>query len=76
MTQDLVASDDAIEECIEALEDLVISLAHLPPLALAQAMGTHLEGLLGALVAAGGCMPGEIRSFLSEIGRGALGEAD
>ncbi len=60
-----------IEECIEALDELLLSLEHLPPRALAQALGVHLGGLLRALLASGDCSARDVRDFLREIERGA-----
>lgn len=59
-----------IEECIEALDELIMSLGHLPPRSLAQALGIHLEGLLRALLASGDCSAREVKGFLREIERG------
>lgn len=64
--------EEPIEECIEAIDELVMSLQHHPPRALAEAMGTHLEGLLRALLTAGECSAQDIRDFLREIERGAF----
>lgn len=61
-----------LEECIEALDELIMSLEHLPPRALAQALGVHLEGLLRALLASGDCSARDVWELLREIGRGAL----
>ena len=61
-----------IEECIEALDELIMSLEHLPPRSLAQALGIHLEGVLRALLASGDCSPREVKEFLREIERGAF----
>ena len=64
---------EPIEECIEALDDLIMSLERHPPQAVAEAMGTHLEGLLRALLASGACAAQDVRDFLREIELGALG---
>jgi hypothetical protein len=45
------SDDDAVvEECIAELEELFMSLDRYPPTAVAVAIGTCLEGLLGALL--------------------------
>jgi len=64
--------DTVIEECIEELEELVMSLDRYPPAAVAVAMGTYLEGLLGALLDERQCTAAEVRELLREIERGAL----
>ena len=64
--------EEPVEECIAALDELILHLERHPPGALAGAMGTHLEALLRAMLAAGECSAGDIRDFLREIERGAL----
>lgn len=67
------SDDDAIvEECIEELDELVMSLDRYPPAAVAVALGTHLEGLLGALLDERQCTAEEIRELLREIESGVL----
>jgi hypothetical protein len=64
--------DAAVEECIEELEELVMSLDRYPPAAVVVAMGTYLEGLLGALLDERQCTAGDVREFLREIEAGVL----
>jgi len=66
--------DAAVEECIEELEELVMSLDRFPPAAIAAAMGTYLEGLLGVLLDERQCTAEEVRELLREIESGVLGE--
>lgn len=66
--------DAAVEECIEELEELVMSLDRYPPTAVAVAIGTYLEGLLGALLDERQCTADEIRGLLREIESGVLAE--
>ena len=63
-----------IEGCIEALDEAVISLAHYPPRALAEALAVHLQCLLATLHSEGQCTRADIRGRLDEIARDALGE--
>ncbi|MGH8180805.1 MAG: hypothetical protein ACRETR_07480, partial [Steroidobacteraceae bacterium] len=67
-----------VEECIEELNELVMSLDRYPPAALAVAMGTYLEGLLGALLDDRQCTAEEVRALLREIESGVIdsGPAD
>ena len=65
--------DEMVEECIEELEELVMSLERYPPRAVAVALGTYLEGLLGALLDERQCAPEEVRELLREIESGAIG---
>jgi hypothetical protein len=67
------SDDDAVvEECIEELEELVMTLDRYPPAAVAAALGTYLEGLLGALLDERQCTEDEVRQLLREIESGAL----
>ena len=61
-----------IEECIEELEELVMSLDRYPPAAVAVAIGTYFEGLLGARLDEHQCTADEIRELLREIESGVL----
>lgn len=67
-------SDDeaVVEECIEELNELVMSLDRYPPAAVAVAMGTYLEGLLGALLDDRQCTAEEVRALLREIESGVI----
>lgn len=64
-----------IDECIEELDEIVMSLDRYPPAVLAVAMGTCLEGLLGALLDGDLYTAEEARELLRAIELGALGEA-
>jgi len=64
--------DTVFEECIEELDELVMSLDRFPPAAVAVAMGTYLEGLLGALLDDGQCTTDEVRTLLREIESGVI----
>jgi hypothetical protein len=67
------SDDDAVvEECIEELDELVTSLDRYPPAAVAVAIGTYLEGLLGALLDERQCTADEVRELLREIESGVL----
>jgi len=66
--------DTTIDECIEELDELVMSLDRYPPTAVAVAMGAYLEGLLGALLDEQLCTTEEVRELLKEIESGVLDE--
>jgi hypothetical protein len=66
------ADDAVVEECIEALDELVMNLDRYPPGAVAVAIGTYLEGLLGALLDERQCTADEVRELLREIELGIL----
>jgi hypothetical protein len=67
-------SDDeaVVEECIGELEEFVMCLDRYPPAAVAVALGTYLEGLLGALLDERQCTADEVRELLREIESGVL----
>ena len=67
------SNDEAVvEECIEELDELVMALDRYPPTAVAIAIGTYLEGLLGALLDERQCTAEEVRELLREIESGVL----
>lgn len=69
------SNDEAVvEECIGELEDLVLALDRYPPAAVAVAIATYLEGLLGALLDERQCTADEVRELLREIESGVLEE--
>lgn len=63
-----------IEECIEELDELVMTLDRYPPAAVAVAIGTYLQGLLGALFDERQCTADEVHQLLREIESGVLQE--
>jgi hypothetical protein len=65
-------NEAVIEECIEELDELVTTLDRYPPAAVAIAIGTYLEGLLGALLDERQCTADEVRELLREIESGVL----
>jgi hypothetical protein len=65
-----------IEECIDELDQCLTSLQRFPEAVLAAALRVHLAGLLRALVDAQQCGRGEVRQFVLELEREALGVGD
>ena len=67
------SDDDAlVEGCIEELERLIMRLDGYPPATIVVAMGTYLEGLLGALLDEHLCTAEEARELLREIESGVF----
>jgi hypothetical protein len=62
------------EECLQELDELIMSLDRYSPTAVAVAMGTYLEGLLGALLDEGRCTADDVRELMQEIETGILQE--
>lgn len=73
-TKEIPKTDDEVivEKCIEELDAIVTTLDRYPPGAVAVAIGTYLEGLLGALLDEHQCTAEEIRKLLREIESGIL----
>lgn len=73
-TKEIPKTDDEVivEKCIEELDAIVTTLDRYPPGAVAVAIGTYLEGLLGALLDERQCTADEIRKLLREIESGIL----
>ena len=65
---------EAIEACIDALDESIALLSHHPPRALAAALAVHLQAVLAVLHAEGESSAEEIRQWLEEIVRGACAE--
>jgi len=65
-----------VEECIEELDEIIMALDRYPPAAVAVAIGTYLEGLLGALMDERQCTADEVRELLREIESGVLESQD
>ena len=57
--------DDVVEQCAEKLDGLVTSLERYPPTAVAVAIATYPEGLLGALLDERQCTVDEIRELFA-----------
>ena len=67
---------EAVEACIEALDEATGMLAHHPPRALAAALALHLQGLLAVLHTQRELSAAQIWGLLEEVARGAcLGSA-
>lgn len=66
------ADESVVEECIKEIDELVTCLDRYPPGAVAVALGTYLEGVLGALLDEGQCTANEVRQLLREIESGVL----
>lgn len=73
-TKEIPRTDDEVivEECIEELDELVTTLDRYPPGAVAVALATYLEGLLGALLDERQCTAEEVRELLRQIESGVL----
>jgi len=72
--EDTAGDEAVIDECIEELDELVMSLERYPPAAIAVAMGACLGGLLGALIDERRCTSAQARELLREIESGVLDE--
>jgi hypothetical protein len=66
--------ESVVEGCLQELDEIIMSLDRYPPAAVAVAMGTYLEGLLGALLDEDQCTAEDVRELLREIEAGVLQE--
>ena len=67
------ANSGTIEECIDALDELIDRLDRYPPPVLAFALRAHLGGLLRAMVDNQVCTREQARQFVVELEQEALG---
>ncbi len=65
--QDPTARDDAIEECLDEINEFVATLDRYPPATVAVAMSVHLQTLLCALVECKLCTAEQVRNFVQEL---------
>jgi hypothetical protein len=64
--------DNSLEQCLDAMNDLMISLQRYPLGVLAVALRVNLETLLQALLERQMCSREEVRDFVRELEREAL----
>ena len=64
--------DSSLEQCLDAVNDLMISLQGYPLSVLAVALRVNLETLLQALLERQMCSREEVRDFVRELEREAL----
>ena len=63
----------SIEECVDELDQFVVTLERYPETVLAFAMRVHLAALLRAMVENQVCSRGDVRQFLFSLEHEALG---
>jgi hypothetical protein len=68
--------DGTIEECVDAIDTFVDGLERYSVPVLAFAMRVHLSGLLRAMVDGEICSPNDVRQFVHELEKDALGEGE
>jgi hypothetical protein len=74
-TPDSSSPNATLEECIDELNDFVLGAERFSSDVLAMAMRTHLAALLRALLEHGECSREEAATFIAELGREVLEEA-
>jgi hypothetical protein len=65
-----------LEECMDEINDFVLTLDRYPPLMVAATLRAQLEVLLRALLECDMCSRREVRQFVQELEREVLEEAD
>ena len=66
--------DGTLEECLDEINDFVLTLDRYPPRMIAVAMRAHLEILLRALLECDMCTRQELKTFVREIEQEVLEE--
>lgn len=67
------ADATALEQCIDEMDQFIDTLARYPPPVLAFALRSHLGALLRAMADERACSREDVRQFLVELEREALG---
>ena len=76
MSTGQLSEAEAVEACVEALDEATGMLAHHPPRALAAALAMHLQGLLAVLHSQHELSTEQIWGLLEDVAQGAsLGSA-
>lgn len=65
----------AIEQCVDEIDDFVATLERYPESVIAMALRIHLAALLRAMLDDELCSRDEMREFLIELERQALGDS-
>ena len=66
--------EDALEECLDALEDIVARMERFPPALVALTLRLHLEILLEKLIERRLATREEVRAFLQDLEQNTLPE--
>ena len=65
-----------LEECMDEVNDFVLTLDRYPPLMVAATLRSQLEALLRALLECDMCSRREVRQFVQDLEQEVLEEAD
>lgn len=69
-------SAEAIEECLDELNDFVTTLDRYPPTTVAVAMSVHLQSILRALLECDLCTRQQVREFVDDLERDIFEESE
>jgi hypothetical protein len=72
--QEPTAAQGAIEECLDEINDFVMTLDRYPPTIVAVGMSVHLRTLLRVLMECELCTRQQVREFVRELERDTLEE--
>jgi len=67
--KDPTTSEGAIEECLDEINDFVMTLDRYPPNVVAIAMSVHLQTMLRTLMVCDICTRQQVREFVRELER-------
>jgi hypothetical protein len=63
---------DAMEECLDEIDDFLGTLQRFSDPVIALSLRMHLAALLRAMAASGGCSPEDVREFVAALEHEAL----
>ncbi|HWG96048.1 MAG TPA: hypothetical protein VN647_03090 [Nitrospira sp.] len=74
--KDSTATEGAIEECLDEINNFVMTLDQYPPNIVAIAMSVHLQTMLRTLIECDMCTPQQVREFIRELERDVFDKTD
>jgi hypothetical protein len=66
---DPTTAEGALEECLDEINDFVMTLDRYPPNVVAVAMSVHLQAMLRSLMECDLCTHQQVREFVQELER-------
>lgn len=66
-SEDLSDDADAMEECLDEIDEFLGTLQRFSDSVIALSLRMHLAALLRAMTASGACSPADVREFVSAL---------
>ena len=73
--RDPTTAEGAIEECLDEINDFVVTLDRYPPNIVVVAMSIHMQTMLRALMECDMCTRQQVREFVRELERDVIEDA-